>query len=86
VDVSAYILWHTAATRWLRVDVDVVVVAGLLGHASLDATRTYSQAANFSAVADVADVGGDGSATGGSAADRLTHGPRRRPRRRRRVR
>ena len=37
VDVSAHTLRHTAATRWLRagVDVVVVVVAGLLGHASL---------------------------------------------------
>jgi site-specific recombinase XerD len=42
VDVSAHTLRHTAATRWLRAGVDVVVVAGLLGHASLDTTRTYA--------------------------------------------
>jgi integrase len=42
VDVSAHTLRHAAATRWLRAGVDVVVVAGLLGHASLDTTRTYA--------------------------------------------
>ena len=46
MDVTAHTLRDTAATRWLRAgagaDVVVVVVAGLLGHASLDATRTYT--------------------------------------------
>jgi integrase/recombinase XerC len=42
VDVSAHTLRHTAATRWLRAGVDVVVVADLLGHASLDTPRTYT--------------------------------------------
>jgi len=41
-DFSAHILRHTAATRWLRAGADVVVVAGLLGHSSLDTTRTYT--------------------------------------------
>jgi site-specific recombinase XerD len=42
LEVSAHTLRHTAATRWLRAGVDVVVVAGLLGHSSLDTTRTYT--------------------------------------------
>jgi hypothetical protein len=42
VDVTAHTLRDTAATRWLRAGADVVVVAGPLGHASLDATRTYT--------------------------------------------
>jgi site-specific recombinase XerD len=43
LEVSAHKLRHTAATRWLRTGVDVVVVAGLLGHSSLDTTRTYTR-------------------------------------------
>ena len=42
LEVSPHTLRHTAATRWLRAGVDVVVVAGLLGHSSLDTTRTYT--------------------------------------------
>ena len=41
--VSAHTLRHTAATRWLRAGVDVVVVAGLLGHSTLETTRTYTR-------------------------------------------
>ncbi len=43
LEVSPHTLRHTAATRWLRAGVDVVVVAGLLGHSSLDTTRTYTR-------------------------------------------
>jgi integrase len=36
------VLRHTAATRWLRARVDVVVVAEPLAHASPDTTRRYT--------------------------------------------
>src|SRR5664280_1326640 len=42
-DFSAHILRHTAATRWLRAGADVVVVAGLLGHSSLDTNSDVHQ-------------------------------------------
>jgi integrase len=34
---------HTAATRGLRVGVDTVAVAELLGHADLETTRLYTR-------------------------------------------
>jgi site-specific recombinase XerD len=44
LEVSAHTLRHTAVGHpVLQAGVDVVVVAGLLGHSSLDTTRTYTR-------------------------------------------
>lgn len=42
IDMSAHTLRHTAATRLVRGGVDLVLVAEVLGHASLETTRRYS--------------------------------------------
>lgn len=42
VTASAHVLRHTAATRLVRDGVDLVLVAEVLGHASLETTRRYS--------------------------------------------
>lgn len=42
IDACPHTLRHTAATRWIRAGVDLVTVAELLGHASLDTTRVYT--------------------------------------------
>jgi hypothetical protein len=89
VDVSAHTLRHTAATRWLRAGVDVVVVAGLLGHASLWlATGVVGPSgpggkfpADGSGADRQRDGGGPGAAVGAAASAR---GPAGRGRYRRR--
>lgn len=42
LEVSAHVLRHTAATRLVRDGVDIVIVADLLGHSSLETTRRYA--------------------------------------------
>ena len=42
VPFSAHVARHTAATRLVRDGVDIVLVAEILGHASLETTRRYS--------------------------------------------
>lgn len=43
VDLSPHVLRHTFGTSLVRSGVDVVVVADLMGHASLDTTRLYAR-------------------------------------------
>lgn len=40
--VHPHVLRHTFGTQLLRNGVDIVIVADLMGHASLDATRAYT--------------------------------------------
>ena len=42
VPFSAHVARHTTATRLVRDDVDIVLVAEVPGHASLETTRRYS--------------------------------------------
>ncbi len=42
LDASAHTLRHTAATMLVRSGVDIVLVAEVLGHSSLETTRRYS--------------------------------------------
>lgn len=42
LQISAHVLRHTAATRLVRGGVDLVLVAEVLGHASLETTRRYA--------------------------------------------
>ena len=42
LELSSHTLRHTAATRWVRAGTDLVTVAELLGHATLDTTRRYT--------------------------------------------
>ena len=43
VAFSAHVLRHTAATRLVRSGIDLVLVADILGHSSLETTRAYSR-------------------------------------------
>ncbi|MGI9861326.1 tyrosine-type recombinase/integrase [Moorella naiadis] len=43
--VTPHVLRHTFATRLLRAGKDIVIVAGLLGHARLDTTAKYTRPA-----------------------------------------
>lgn len=43
VDVSPHVLRHTCATILLREGVDIVTVAEILGHASIETTRIYTR-------------------------------------------
>lgn len=55
VNVSPHVLRHTFATMMLReVDVDIVLVAELLGHASIETTRIYT-APTHEAAADAVE-------------------------------
>ena len=41
--LSPHVLRHTFATDMLRAGADLVLVSELLGHGSLEATRTYTR-------------------------------------------
>src|SRR5664280_1562636 len=78
-DFSAHILRHTAATRWLRAGADVVVVAGLLGHSSLDTNSDVHQRPRPTDrdLAAAVEAGAVGSSTSPAVRtpDRLPAGP-----------
>jgi site-specific recombinase XerD len=42
-DTTVHVLRHTFATTHMRGDTDLVIVAGLLGHARLETTRGYTR-------------------------------------------
>lgn len=43
-DVTSHVLPYTYPTELLRAGVDIVTVADLMGHASIEITRTYTRA------------------------------------------
>lgn len=43
-DVISHVLRYTYATELLRAGVDIVTVADLMGHASIETTRAYTRA------------------------------------------